>query len=623
MDGTGIKDSADYSDEETSAVLHVDSEDVYLVDMEGKLSTPEVYDTSVMVKIEEKPQYLVESIMPLTEPFTFVQITDVHIGGVNAGEVERSLTKFKDTLETIRTLNPKPAFMVITGDDVEWNDESFFGAFISTLNSYILQEKSDGHDISVYFVPGNHDRRKNLAGGDDNLENYHKYIKTPGQGITYLIPPDNYTFEFEYGGYLFICLDSGSDFSGIDMIMSGGNTPIPVPDLSPEGSGLSDVQLAALEKHNPDIPKIIFMHHPAINDREDITWKDNPPAPGGNDACISQNRKRFIDYCKDNNVQLVLSGHTHADKFFDADGNVNLNTRPLFIQTRSATKDTDVWGTTIYEHGYRVIKVTDKGAFPFPSEPAIATTCTNTIGMEFVRIPAGEFDRGSLPDDEGTVHHVNIEKAFYMGRYEVTQKQWRAIMGNNPSYFTGDDNLPVEQVSWDDVQDFITKLNEKEGTDKYRLPSEAEWEYACRAGTTTRYSFGDSESELGDYAWYAENSGSRSPKKGDFFVYDEDDWIENRWKGKTHSVGQKRPNPWGLYDMHGNVWEWVQDCLHWDYSGTPTDGSAWVVACEYGGAYRVNRGGSWADYVKDCRDGLASVRDLRDYDCGFRILKEQ
>ena len=607
MDGTGIKDSVDYSDEETSVVLHVDSEDVYLVNMEGEISTPEVYDTSVMVRIEEKPQYLVESIMPLSEPFTFVHLTDVHIGGINAGEVERSITKFKDTLETIRTLNPKPAFMVITGDDVEWNDESFFGAFISTLNSYILQEKSDGHDISVYFVPGNHDRRKNLAGGDDNLENYHKYIKTPGQGITYLIPPDNYTFEFEYGGYLFIGLDSGSDFSGIDMIMSGGNTPIPAPDRSPEGSGLSDVQLTALEKLNPNIPKIIFMHHPAINDREDGTWEDNPPAPGGNDACISQNRNRFIDYCKDNNVQLVLSGHTHADKFFDADGNVNLNNRPLFIQTRSATKDTDVWGTTIYEHGYRVIKVTDNGAFPFPSEPAIATTCTNTIGMEFVLIPAGEFDMGSHLDeegrcnDEGPVHHVNIEKAFYMGRYEVTQEQWRAIMGDNPSYFTGDDYLPVESVSWDEVQEFIRKLNEKEDTDKYRLPSEAEWEYACRAGTTTRYSFGDDESKLGDYAWYGDNSG-----------------------GKTHPVGRKKPNSWGLYDMHGNVWEWVQDCFHCDnYSGAPADGSAWVVACEFGGAYRVNRGCSWNDTVLCRWSALASERGDRCNDRGFRLLKEQ
>ena len=139
---------------------------------------------------------------------------------------------------------------------------------------------------------------------------------------------------------------------------------------------------------------------------------------------------------------------------------MNLNNRPLFIQTRSATKDTDVLGTTIYEHGYRVIKVTDEGAFPFPSEPAIATTCTNTIGMEFVRIAAGKFEMGSPSDEEGRwsnegpVHHVNIENAFYVGRYEVTQKQWREIMGDNPSWFKGDD-LPVESVSWDDVQEFI------------------------------------------------------------------------------------------------------------------------------------------------------------------------
>jgi formylglycine-generating enzyme required for sulfatase activity len=185
-------------------------------------------------------------------------------------------------------------------------------------------------------------------------------------------------------------------------------------------------------------------------------------------------------------------------------------------------------------------------ATPSPT-PAVTPTpkpadFTNSIGMEFVLIPAGAFEMGSpsneagRDDDDGPIHQVTIKNAFYMGKYEVTQEQWRAVMGDNPSYFTGNDNLPVEQVSWDDVQEFIRKLNAKEGTDKYRLPSEAEWEYACRAGTTTRYSFGDSESRLGEYAWYTDNSGS-----------------------KTHPVGQKKPNPWGLYDMHGNVWEWVLD----------------------------------------------------------------
>src|SRR5659263_155945 len=149
------------------------------------------------------------------------------------------------------------------------------------------------------------------------------------------------------------------------------------------------------------------------------------------------------------------------------------------------------------------------------SGPAIPTpqkTFTNSIGMDFVLIPAGEFDMGSPiqagPTEESPVHHVKISNAFYMGKYEVTQKQWRDVMGSSPSTSSKGDNLPVETVSWNDIQNFITKLNEKEGGRKYRLPTEAEWEYAVRAGTTTRYFFGDDESMLGDYAWYEANSGS-------------------------------------------------------------------------------------------------------------------
>ena len=156
--------------------------------------------------------------------------------------------------------------------------------------------------------------------------------------------------------------------------------------------------------------------------------------------------------------------------------------------------------------------------------------------MVFVLIPAGEFDMGSpssevgRQDNEGPVHLVKIPEPFYMSKYEVTQKQWREVMGSDLSYYEGDD-LPVEQVSWNDVQEFITKLNEREGSVKYRLPSEAEWEYAARAGTSTRYYFGDDESELEDYEWYQENSEGSTP----------------------YPVGQKKPNPWGLYDIHGNV----------------------------------------------------------------------
>ena len=196
-----------------------------------------------------------------------------------------------------------------------------------------------------------------------------------------------------------------------------------------------------------------------------------------------------------------------------------------------------------------------------------------STGMELVLIPAGKFMMGSPSgdqeryDDEGPVHEVIIKNPFYVGKYPVTQKQWEKIMGSNPSKFRGEDR-PVESVSWNDVQEFIKKLNEKESAGKYRLPSESEWEYACRAGTTTRYSFGDDESKLDDYAWYSENSGS-----------------------ETHPVGQNNPNPWGLYDIHGNVWEWCQDNWHGNYDGAPSDGSAWESGS---GSDRVDRGGSWS-----------------------------
>jgi formylglycine-generating enzyme required for sulfatase activity len=223
----------------------------------------------------------------------------------------------------------------------------------------------------------------------------------------------------------------------------------------------------------------------------------------------------------------------------------------------------------------------------------------NSIGMKFTPITAGEFNMGSEEsDDEKPVHKVKIKNPFYLGTYPVTQREWKAVMGSNPSSFKGDD-LPVEQVSWEDVQEFIKKLNEEEGTDKYRLPSEAEWEYAARAGTTTRYSFGDSESELGKYAWYDENS-----------------------EDKTHPVGQRESNPWRLYDMHGNVWEWVHDEWHDSYDRAPTDGSAWESG---DGADRVFRGGGWFSGAGDCRFAIRLHGDprFRFGILGFRLLREK
>jgi hypothetical protein len=187
-----------------------------------------------------------------------------------------------------------------------------------------------------------------------------------------------------------------------------------------------------------------------------------------------------------------------------------------------------------------------------------------------------------------------------MGKTEVTQGQWMSVMGSNPSRFTRcSDACPVEQVSWNDVQDFIRKLNQQTGQN-YRLPSEAEWEYAARAGTTSEWSFGGDESKLRDYGWNGQNSS-----------------------GKTHEAGQKLPNAFGMHDIHGNVWEWTQDCWHDSYAGAPVDGSAWTTGCI--GSYRVIRGGSWNEQFPASlrvayRNRLES--DIGSLISGFRLASD-
>jgi formylglycine-generating enzyme required for sulfatase activity len=174
--------------------------------------------------------------------------------------------------------------------------------------------------------------------------------------------------------------------------------------------------------------------------------------------------------------------------------------------------------------------------------------------------------------DDQPQHAVSI-RSFALGKLEVTQEQWYALMGNLPSKFKGR-TLPVEQVSWDDAQEFIKRLNAKTGQ-KYRLPSEAEWEYAARAGSPTNYSFGDDTNQLSRFAWFADNSGNT-----------------------THPVGEKTANNFGLNDMHGNVWEWTQDCWNGNYAGAPADGSAWTAGDCF---MRIARGGSWLFYPQELR----------------------
>ncbi|MDD2714499.1 MAG: formylglycine-generating enzyme family protein [Candidatus Wallbacteria bacterium] len=212
----------------------------------------------------------------------------------------------------------------------------------------------------------------------------------------------------------------------------------------------------------------------------------------------------------------------------------------------------------------------------FSASAVDATEKTIDIGhsvtMELVLISAGEFTMGRVESDSADAcpaHLVRITRDFYLGRYEVTQRQWEEVTGFNPSCFSGP-NRPVEQVSWNDCQDFVGRLNLR-GIGKFRLPSEAEWEYACRAGTITHFYWGDSIET--DYLWYGDNSGNM-----------------------THDVGLKKPNPWGLFDMLGNVREWCNDSYYDKYYGSSPVNDPQCT----NGNLKVLRGGCFWNYSYFC-----------------------
>jgi formylglycine-generating enzyme required for sulfatase activity len=265
---------------------------------------------------------------------------------------------------------------------------------------------------------------------------------------------------------------------------------------------------------------------------------------------------------------------------------------------------------------------TQPPSLPTPTSPPVAPSPTPTIplrqpktwvepvtGMKFVWVEGGCFNMGSPQNEtgrnsgEGPVHEVCVQD-FWMGQYEVTQGQWQQIMGENPANFNtnkiGEDtrNYPVEQVSWNDAQKFLREFSKKTGIKTARLPSEAEWEYACRAATSTMYSFGDELDRLAQYAWYKDNSAD-----------------------KTHPVGQLKPNAWGLYDMHGNVWEWSADPGHSDYDGAPPDGSVWEAGGDM--SIRMLRGGSWGSHPWGLRSANRprNSPDYKNNSIGFRVVQ--
>ena len=236
-----------------------------------------------------------------------------------------------------------------------------------------------------------------------------------------------------------------------------------------------------------------------------------------------------------------------------------------------------------------------------PVQPAEITETAFGLNMKLVKVTGSTFQMGSSDDNWALPVHSVILSTFYLGKFEVTQAQWRAVMGTSPSYFSGCDDCPVERVSWDDAHAFIQKLNQASGRN-YTLPTEAQWEYGAGGGTTNRTKWAGTNDEnlFGNYAWFFDNSN-----------------------GQTHPVGTKNPNDLGLYDMSGNVLEWCEDDWHDVYQGAPADGSAWIDSPR--NSYRMFRGGGWDYDPSGCRVAFRSgLRpDLSGINLGFRVALSQ
>ena len=244
--------------------------------------------------------------------------------------------------------------------------------------------------------------------------------------------------------------------------------------------------------------------------------------------------------------------------------------------------------------GERKTTVNAKDALPSGSDDPIHDLLTN-----LVKIPGGKFKMGSIENATEQPIHERVLHGFEMSAMPVTQAQYVAVMGSNPSHVQGPEkwNNPVENVHWKDAVEFCKKLSKKTSR-TFTLPSEAQWEYACRAGSTGKYCFGDNEAELPEYAWFEKNS-----------------------QGQTRPAGTLKPNAWGLYDMHGNVWEWCQDSWHKTYDGAPSDDSAWEPHAD---SIRVLRGGCWDGTAEGCRSSYRRYYDpgFRRNDVGFRVLAD-
>lgn len=314
-----------------------------------------------------------------------------------------------------------------------------------------------------------------------------------------------------------------------------------------------------------------------------------------------------IQEIKNKNSTELMKFASVLESYAEIDPLIKAGLQPLLMLASGELSTFNFQVVTVNRRG-KIIKTEPKQATYFVEDLG------NGVTLDMVAIPGGKFMMGSPEgegrDNEKPQHKVTVPP-FFMGKYQVTQAQWRVVaalpkikdnLKSNPSSSKGD-NLPVEQVSWDDAVEFCARISKATGK-QYRLPSETEWEYACRAGTTTPFHFGETiTSKLANYQ--ASSTFADEPK--------------GTYREKTTAVGSFPPNAFGLYDMHGNLWEWCADDWHKNYINAPTDGSAWISQSKN----FVLRGGSWINYPRNCRSAYRDYygnRDSRSYDIGFRIV---
>ncbi len=340
------------------------------------------------------------------------------------------------------------------------------------------------------------------------------------------------------------------------------------------------------------------------------TWTNNPPVqptiPSPADAAVD------IEF----DIELSWSCHDLDGDPLVYDIYLSTNRNPTLIAT-------DITDTTYHPsvldvgetYYWRVAARDRKGGITFsptwsfttyePFEYNFALAGTDEL-MTMIRTSPAVYTMGSSYGDEDAQadehppHQVAISYVLWVGKFEVTQQQWQAVMGSNPSYHAGFPDRPVEQITWDMAQAFVDSLNAYETGDPWRLPTEAEWEYVVRADQPTRFPWGDDPdfTALPNYAWYEANSG-----------------------GRTHAVGGKLPNPWGFYDLIGNVGEWCEDWYHLNYTSAPNDGSAWTYPA---GIYRVYRGGSWTSSAVESRSAARFGDDPQGFSAGIglRVVRD-